>query len=211
MAIINQGILAGLSGKIGSVVGSSWKGIPVLRTKALSVSNPKTSGQIVQRNAFTKTVSAATALLSYIIIPLWNRFSVKMSGYNAFVSSNIPVFKNGFSGFSSDFVISRGEMAASPITSVSLEFTSHILYVGWTSDGGQGYKLANDKVYCVVMSQDGTVYDIYKGSSVRSDAQIQWTLNPMPAAGTTLAVYLAFARQDGTVVSNTSMITVSPL
>jgi hypothetical protein len=210
MAIINQGILAGLSGKIGSVVGSSWKGIPVLRTKALSVANPRTSGQIGQRNAFTQAVQVATILLSDLIIPLWNRFSVKMSGYNSFVSKNIDVFKGGFSANYANFCISQGKMAATPITSCTISSTTGNITINWTDDSGSGYKLASDKPHFVVMDVAGNVVGFDLGAVRRSDGSLSYVLQNKPHSGVEVYVYLCFSRVDGTIVSNTSYILITP-
>jgi len=92
MATMKQGILGGLSGKIGNVVGSSWKGIPVLKSLPLSVANPNTAGQQAQRGAFTKVVEAAQALLAGLITAYWNKWAEKMSGFNSFISKNIKAF-----------------------------------------------------------------------------------------------------------------------
>src|SRR5690606_508733 len=45
MGIIKQGILGGFSGKVGNVVGASWKGIDYIRSLPSSVSNPRTPGK----------------------------------------------------------------------------------------------------------------------------------------------------------------------
>ena len=39
MGVISQGILGGVSGKVGNVVGASWKGIDYLRIKPSNVAN----------------------------------------------------------------------------------------------------------------------------------------------------------------------------
>ena len=52
MGIIRQGVLGGISGKIGNIVGASWKGINYLRIKPASVANPRTPLQVNQRNKF---------------------------------------------------------------------------------------------------------------------------------------------------------------
>ena len=39
MGTIKQGILGGFSGKVGTVVGSSWKGISYMRGQAQNVKN----------------------------------------------------------------------------------------------------------------------------------------------------------------------------
>ena len=48
MGILKQGILGGFSGKVANVVGTSWKGIAVIKAMPLSVANPKTAGQVAQ-------------------------------------------------------------------------------------------------------------------------------------------------------------------
>ena len=50
MGKIAQGILGGLSGKVGNVIGGSWKGIDYIRIKPSSVANPRTVGQVNQSN-----------------------------------------------------------------------------------------------------------------------------------------------------------------
>jgi hypothetical protein len=42
MGKISQGILGGISGKVGNVIGGSWKGIDYIRVKPSSVANPRT-------------------------------------------------------------------------------------------------------------------------------------------------------------------------
>ncbi|MCB1863960.1 MAG: hypothetical protein KDG50_00890, partial [Chromatiales bacterium] len=92
MARIKQGILGGLSGKIANVVGSSWKGIAVLKSLPLSVANPNTAAQQAQRGAMTQIVAAARILLAALIQVYWNPFAQQMSGYNDFVKTNIATF-----------------------------------------------------------------------------------------------------------------------
>lgn len=52
MGKIKQGILGGFNGKVGAVIGSSWRGKSVMRGIAQSIKNPKTPKQVAQRNFF---------------------------------------------------------------------------------------------------------------------------------------------------------------
>jgi len=52
MGKINQGILGGFSGKVGTVVGSTWKSINYMRALAVNVHNPNTVKQQCQRGKF---------------------------------------------------------------------------------------------------------------------------------------------------------------
>ena len=45
MGTIKRGILGGFKNKVGSVIGSSWKGIDTMRSMPLSVANPNTAKQ----------------------------------------------------------------------------------------------------------------------------------------------------------------------
>ena len=49
MGTIKQGVLGGFSGKVGTVIGASWKGTAYMRGIATHVKNPRTSKQIEQR------------------------------------------------------------------------------------------------------------------------------------------------------------------
>ena len=52
MGKISQGVLGGFSGKVGNVIGASWKGIDYMRIMPANVANPRTQGQIDQRSKF---------------------------------------------------------------------------------------------------------------------------------------------------------------
>ena len=63
MGTIKSGILGGFNGKVGAVVGASWKGISYMRGIAQSIKNPKTEAQVMQREYFAQ-LAQITAQLS---------------------------------------------------------------------------------------------------------------------------------------------------
>lgn len=204
MAVMKQGILGGLQNKIGSVVGSSWKGIAVLKSKPLSVANPKTAGQLAQRGKMTNVVAVGVVLLADIIKPLWDRFASKMSGYNDFIMTNISLFANIYPSPPASFQISKGKMAATTIDSAVMDISNNTTVVEWTDDSGTGLKLASDVAYIVVIDQNTGKVSFSLATDTRSDLDTSCH-NPAGAAvGHTCHAYLAFRRADGTVVSNTS-------
>ena len=73
MGKISQGILGGLSGKVGNVIGGSWKGIDYIRIKPSSVANPRTVGQVNQRTKFTATLEFLQAVKPFIKHEIANR------------------------------------------------------------------------------------------------------------------------------------------
>jgi hypothetical protein len=208
MARVQQGILGGFSGKIGNIVGSSWKGIAVMKTKPLSVANPKTAAQTAQRTDFKDAVDFAKVINSQIIKPLWDRFADRMSGFNDFISKNIGDIKPG-SDLASKVKISTGQMAATAISSASLDPATNQLTISWADDSGEGFKLADDEAYIVVFDEDCIVRLQSAGDLQRDSGG--GTLDCLDIrAGEPHQIRLAFRRKDGTVVSETSFAEDTP-
>ena len=211
MARIKQGILGGFSGKIGNIVGSSWKGIAVMKTLPLSVSNPRTAKQVTQRGKFSDAVELAQTILVGLIKPLWDRFAVKQSGFNHFLQQFIKL-KPG-SDLASKVKMAMGQMDILFEFEASATANNHQLSLRWTNDSGTGLKLKDDEIYCLVL--DSNLKYVAQGSNIatREDEGATITLPDSVHTGDVLNVYAAARRADGTVVSDTNyvQVTVSPL
>lgn len=205
MAVIKQGILGGIQNKIGNIVGSSWKGIAVIKSLPVSVANPRTAPQVQQRTRFTNAVNFATAILSEVIKPLWDRFAQRQSGYNAFISRNIFNFGNSGLTNPTGLVISTGKMEATPINTVSGDSGPGDVVLTWTNDAGQGFKQATDTAFVVICKPDGTDVTGHNTLVQRSALSVMVTRNLED--GQQYYAYLAFRRADGTIVSDTSFKT----
>lgn len=206
MAIIKQGILGGIQNKVGNVVGTSWKGIAVLKSMPISVANPRTAAQVTQRSRFANTVAFATAILAEVVKPLWDRFAQRQSGYNAFVQANIPYFSDAGLDIPSGLVISKGKMTATPIATVTADSGTGQLTVTWNNDAGEGFKQGTDTLFIVIAGPKGKDPQGFDTGTTRSSqtASVVASLN----AGVTYSVWIAFRRADGTIVSDTSYATV---
>ena len=208
MAVMKQGILGGLKGKVANVVGSSWKGIAVLKALPLSVANPRTAGQVAQRSKLANVVAFAKILLAATIKPLWDRFASGKSGYNVFVSTNIDLFANALPSVFSSLVISVGKMAATAITAANANAGTKIADVSWSDDSGEGFKLASDILFLVAINQTtGEVTNkTVAGTRADTGGDIEFSNNL--TAGDVVHIYMSFLRADGTIVSNNSYISV---
>ncbi len=87
MGTIKQGILGEFNGKVGTVVGSSWKGTAYMRGRAQHIKNPRTAGQVYQREAL-KILALALKPISSTLNLTFKKSANKMSGYNKAVSVN---------------------------------------------------------------------------------------------------------------------------
>lgn len=87
MAKIPSGILGAISGRIGNVVGSSWKGINYIRSYVIP-GNPNTVAQQTERTQFAMIVRVAKTVLGSIIQVFWDPFIKSNSGWAHFIGIN---------------------------------------------------------------------------------------------------------------------------
>lgn len=207
MGVIKRGILGGFSGSVGSVVGTSWKGIEVMKSKPLSVANPRTAGQVAQRSKMSNVVALATVINASTIKPLWDRFAVKQSGYNAFVQANIDLFASIIPSPAASFILSKGKMTAGDGLGAVAEAGAALLTASWSDFSGDGYKLATDEAYIVAIRElDGKPF-VSAAVAVRDDLSVEVATENL-VAGQYFLVYLAFRRADGTIVSDTNYVRI---
>jgi len=209
MGKIKQGILGGFSGKVANVVGSSWKGIAVMKSLPLSVANPRTAAQVAQRTKFSNVTVFAALILSSIIKPLWDRFAQNMSGFNDFVSSNIDLFAASVPSPFADLIISKGKMLSTVIDTVDTDDGSTTLDIYWIDDSGAGYKLADDNSYAIIINETTGDVGFQDVTSIRSSAVLSVAMPNEVSTGDVLHAYLSFIRADGTVCSNNSYATAT--
>lgn len=185
MGVINQGILGKISGKVGPVQGASWKGIAYLKQYTIP-SNPNTPAQQSQRGRFANCVRFAQSLYSMIIEKFWNPFSVKMSGYNAFISKNIKFLDNTTFYVTTNNLLSAGNVESAPVTTASLSVDT--VSITWnTSTIGNG--LSTDLVNLYVIKKD--TYQIW--SSATSFARSVGNGTVQVDSGLTASDLIAFA------------------
>ena len=206
MAILKSGILGGVSGRIGTVVGAGWKGIDVLRTYNGSPANPKTNAQVANRTRFSSITDIASNLLATVIKPCWDRFAVKMSGYNAFSSVNKDVFTMAGQFLKDNLLITKGKMLK--VSGAVYSITGQNVTLDWSDSIEDRYQQPTDLVFYAVISNAGVVLASGGGSVPRSATNI---LNIQIPSGYTTAncsAYIGFMRVDGSVVSDSAICLV---
>lgn len=94
MAILSGGILGPVRKKVGNVVGSTWKGINVVRQMPAHVHNPNSEAQQEVRGKFRYASKLASGVLDTIIKPFWDKQAVKMSGYNLLMKKQLERWRD---------------------------------------------------------------------------------------------------------------------
>jgi len=203
MGKISQGILGGLSGKVGNVIGGNWKGIDYLRIKPSSVANPKTEGQVNQRNKFTISLEYLQANKEFIKLG-YKAFATKKTEFNAAMSY---VLHNGITGASPNFsidyslaLLSRGSLSSPLNGAVDLSTANQVTF-DWDDNSADGNANATDKA--MVLAYNPTKKEsIYILDGAQRSATSQILTLPTSYTGDTIELFMAFVTEDGKTVSN---------
>lgn len=168
MARLDQGLLGGYSGRLGTTVGATWKGINVVRTYQPNVANPRTQAQTDQRQLFRDVVQFGSYYLADVIKPFWDRGAKRMSGYNAFVSANTRAMKP-FGGFDPELLIIGDGRMGSPVLDYVILPSQGRVGVDWYEADPVMYGKETDKLYMFIFNFAGEVIGSSLGESTRLD------------------------------------------
>ncbi len=132
MGKIKDGVYGGVSGKIGNLVGSSWKGIPYMRVNPQTVSNPRTNAQQAHRAKISLVTKTLKQLSGYVNCGFKNE-AVGMTAYNAAYSYTLRYCVKGeYPDLGIDweqFMVSRGNLPN--VEQVQVERTGRTVAFRW--------------------------------------------------------------------------------
>lgn len=205
MAKITQGILGGFSGKVGTVVGGSWKGIDYMRIHK-KPSNPNTEKQVNQRTKFTTALSLLQPITPFLRVG-YKLFTAKQTAFNAAMSQ---VLNNAIVGDAPNVDIDYSKVQVSsgtltPAVGGVATYANEELTITWSNNAGSGSAKDTDKALVVI-------YNSVKGEAIfdtagaaRSEATQAFSL-PVEWVGDSVQVYLGFITEDGKDVANSIFV-----
>ena len=165
MKIIGN-ILGDMSGQLGKkIVGFKWKGIDVFRSYVIPA-NPNTVPQQHQRTAFAEVLQFAQEFITSIIHPLWKKFAIKKSAFNAFMGANLKAM-----GYPVDYtsaVFSKGDLYPVALSGVTYDsVTGATVFTHATTEGSNG--LATDLVQGILFDKVNSIGYV-TNTSTRGDS-----------------------------------------
>lgn len=203
MGTIIKGILGGFSGKVGTVVGASWKGVDYMRSLPKKSSKPATQAQKDVRFKFgiiTEFLSAINALVRVG----FQSYKNEMTPLNAAVSQNIKEAVGGVSpNFEIDFtkiVYSRGDLAT-PWLPSALPEPGAVLTFNWDAGADSPLSHDDDQATVVVYNPDKKQFVYLQNAALRSDLQYELQL-PLDYSTDEVQCYMSFVSADGKAVSS---------
>ena len=202
MGTIKKGILGGFSGKVGTVVGSSWKGISYMRSLPQKVRNPRTEPQKSQRSKFALSLGLLQPMTA-LLRTGWKLYAHRQSPFNAAMSYTINnVIIGSYPDYeiaASKLLVSRGALTPAASGVAAIESGNLVFY--WNDNSGVKSAKATDKALIAVLN-------IAKGEAITDNAGavratgLQTVALPAEWSGDSAEAYLGFISEDGREVAN---------
>jgi len=202
MGKIKKGILGGFSGKVGTVVGGSWKGISYMRSLPQKVKNPRTTGQRSQRSKFALALALLQPMTAFLRTG-WKLYAHRQSPINAAMSYTLANAITGdFPNYAIDnskVLVSRG--ALTPAANGTAVAASGNLVISWDNNSGTGSAKATDKALVAVLNPEKDEAITNDAGAART-AGTQTVVLPVDWSGDSVVAYLGFISEDGKEVAN---------
>ena len=204
MGKIKQGILGGFSGKVGPVIGSSWKGKAIIKARALSYNDRNSEAQQQQRAKFGLVSQFLSTVNSFVSLG----FADKAKGITAPNAAMVINLEEAISGTFPNYEINYNKVVVANGT-VDLPYdpsgsvADGELTVTWADNSGQGDALATDNAMLLLYNttQKKAVWALT--DATRADRSAKITV-PTAWTGDTAVAYLAMRRASN---GNTSKST----
>lgn len=201
MGTYDKGILGGFRGKIGTVVGSKWKGIEYMKSKMGKRTKAASPAQLEQQAKFAMLIRFVTSI-GKLLMKTFGGFAVNKTGTNSAFAYN---FENAIIGIYPDFsldyakvLISKGQLHnANNVTATAAG--GGIVQFNWIDNSGVAMANATDRsvlvAYCPELKR--AVY-IENGAARNAGTS---TLNAGIFTGKTVETWVGFISADGTEVA----------
>ena len=202
MGKINQGILGGFSGKVGTVVGSTWKSINYMRALAVNVHDAKSEKQLCQRGKFRTVVNFTKTITPFLRVG----FQEHEEGRSAVNAATSYLMLHAVEGCADETVlnfdkvrVSQGSLTTA--ADATVQVAAGKATFSWTDNSDTGDAQATDTAMALAYNKDRQEAVYRMAIATRADGTAELTL-PTSWDGEALAIYLAFCSGDGQHVSN---------
>ena len=211
MGTIKKGILGGFSGKVGTVVGGSWKGIAYMRSLPQKVKNPRTEGQVSQRSKFALTMHYLKPMTAFLRTG-WKLYAHRQSPINAAMSYALAnAVAGAYPNYEIDpsmILVSRGSLA--PAVNANANNSGGSIDIAWDDNSSVSNAKETDKaLVSIVNPTKGEAVTITAGEERMTGYQN--IAIPADWSGSEVYVYLGFISEDGKEVANSMYLGAIPI
>ncbi|WP_207532964.1 DUF6266 family protein [Desertivirga arenae] len=205
MGKFSNGIFGNFYGKIGNVVGSSWRGIDYLKSlPKINKNRIPSQLQIEQQQRFS-LMTAFMNLLRPLLSAGYKNQAIRATAYNVALSENI---KNAIAGAYPEFVVDFPEVILSsgvlPLpTNLAVAAAAGLkVDFSWTDNSGKGKSLKTDKVFTLAFCPELDEAEYTLGDASREAGALSMVL-PAEWEGKDVETYLFLVSVTGKEVTRT--------
>lgn len=202
MATYKKGILGVFSGKVGTVIGSTWKGIDYMRSLPKSSTKTPTQKQIDQRIRFA-LVNGFIKPMSNLIKTGFQSVSGSLTPMNAAIAYHLKeAVVGGSPNFEVDYnkvLFSRGELLG-PWLPVAVAGPAEQIDVSWQNNSSSSYAEPTDLATVLVYNPASKEYVFADQLAARSTLAATVRV-PATFSGAMVHIWMAFFAADGSIVS----------
>lgn len=207
MARFIKGIHGSYQGKVGSIVGSSWRGIDYVRSLPKKSSKLASDEQLAQRMKFGMTTSFLKSIKDVLMLGFSDSKQRTKTGYNvAFQQFINNAFVGAYPNFTIDYAavrIASGGLA-SLVGLQTVEAFPKVLSLTWDPIGNRFNAFDDDQVLVILYDQADNLFFAYEGAT-RLDATMEITL-PDSYTGKTIVGWTFNIHRDGLTTSNSQYL-----
>ncbi|SDJ05030.1 hypothetical protein SAMN04487898_101176 [Pedobacter sp. ok626] len=209
MAKIRNGIFGPIQGKLGNLVGATWKNIPYLRVLPNKTENGKTGtpAQIACREKFKFVTEWLVPFHPYVTVGFKNHANEKTE-INAAFSINYKLATVGvYPDLSIDYrkvVLSKGYLPGFFNAKAQFSANAKELELTWEQNYNDDSSL-DDLLILTVYNRELKIVDGFIGGVRRADLKCSLKLNPK-LIGRSLDVYVSLISLNGKKVANSEYL-----
>ena len=202
MGTIKQGVLGGFSGKVGTVIGASWKGTAYMRGQATHTKNPRTPKQIEQRTKMEFARNFLQQAAEFINIGLKD-VAKHQSPLNYAVSQMVRnAILGDYPDYAPDYtklVWSHGLLTPPVVETVYANYNG--IDFLWQDNSGSGNAKADDISMVVVCNEEKQELKYFMNGYTRSETTTHCEF-PNEWVEDHIHVYVTMRSADGKLISN---------
>ena len=202
MGEIKQGILGGFTGKVGTVIGSTWKNVCYMRAKAINVANPRTLKQQHQRAKLTVAVGFLKRMMPYIRVG----FRLQATGCTAYNAAMSYLLNHAITGSGTDVSIDYNRVLVAsgslqPVYNAKVTVADTQVTFSWEDNSYMGDASATDVAMPLLYNKERKEVIYLLDGATRSEGTLEMSI-PEVWKGEALAIYLAFRSADNEAQTN---------
>ncbi|MCH4554095.1 DUF6266 family protein [Aestuariibaculum lutulentum] len=181
MATYQQGVLGDFSGKVGTVIGSRWRGKAVLRSLPNKSQKPPTPAQQLQRNRF-KCIHSFLTPIKDLLNETFGAPVKSKSRYNLAFSYHLKE-ATIFNGVDFEIQYNKVLLSMGPLRGLESPLVTHPetghLHLQWADNSNQGMAYHDDELLVVAYAPALKLFSCFTHMARRTDGECLLDFEPV--------------------------------